>query len=539
MKEHDAQGSNAATPAGLEAVLFDMDGVVTDTAQAHAAAWKRLFDEFLRARAEAGGDEFRPFDPQREYREFVDGKPRHAGIRSFLRSRGIDLPDGTPADPPNSETVFGLGRCKQNYFRAWLKDNQVQSYPGTLKLVHNLRKIGIKTAVFSSSRNAEEVLRNAGALDLFDAKVDGNDLAELGLPGKPDPAMLHEAASRLGVEPGRAAIVEDAIAGVEAGAQGGFALVIGVDRDGYGDALMDTGAHIVVHDLSELQVSGDRGLVVKMTDGLPAFWDRENELRARLSERKLAVFLDYDGTLTPIVEDHTKAFLGDDMRAAIADLAERCTVAVVSGRDLAMLDRLIGLKGVYLAGSHGFEVAGPCGSLDALDKGAAFLPELDAIETALRAQLAPIAGHSVERKRFSVAVHYRQVADENVDKVADVVEEVVTDHPRLKLGHGKKVFEFRPDMDWHKGRVVNWLLEQLGLDRFDVIPIYVGDDITDEDAFRALPVGGLTIVVRDQEPRRTAADYAVADTGEVKRLIDWLAMTTAAMPDRRERGNEA
>jgi trehalose 6-phosphate phosphatase len=539
MNEHDSNGSSATTPTPLKAVLFDLDGVVTDTAQAHAAAWKRLFDELLRARAQEGGDEFRPFDPEREYREFVDGKPRHAGIRSFLRSRGIDLPGGSPEDPPDAETVFGLGRRKQNYFRAWLKDNRVRPYPGTLKLVNDLRKIGIKTTVFSSSRNAEDVLRNAGVLDLFDAKVDGKDLEELRLRGKPDPAMLHEAAARLGVKPEDAAIVEDAISGVAAGARGGFALVIGVDRGDYGNSLKESGAHIVVEDLSELIVSADRGITIKTIAGLPAVWDCEREVRARLLRRPLAVFLDYDGTLTPIVEDHTKAFLADDMRAAIAGLAKSCTVAVVSGRDLAMLDRLIGLESVYLAGSHGFEIVGPCSSLDALDKGTAFLPELDAIDAALRAKLAPIPGHSVERKRFSVAVHYRQVADANVDTVADVIEEVLTEHPRLKLGHGKKVFEFRPGIDWDKGRVVIWLLEQLGLDRSNVVPIYVGDDITDEDAFRALSGRGITVVVRDHESRRTAADYAVADTGEVRRLIDWLAATTAEMTDRREQGDEA
>ncbi len=372
MNERSAQGTSAATPTRLEAVLFDMDGVVTDTAQAHAAAWKRLFDGFLRARAEVGGEEFHPFDPDREYREFVDGKPRHAGIRSFLRSRGIDLPEGSPEDPPDAETVFGLGRCKQNYFRAWLKDNRVLPYPGTLKLVHDLRKTGAKTAVFSSSRNAEDVLRNAGVLDLFDAKVDGKDLAELNLRGKPDPAMLHETASRLGVKPEDAAIVEDAIAGVEAGARGGFALVIGVDRGGYGDALKESGAHIVVGDLSELVVGKDRHIAVKTTDGLPTVWDCEEEVRARLSGRSLAVFLDYDGTLTPIVEDHTKAFLAGDMRDAVAELADTCKVAIISGRDLQMIQQLVKIDTVFVAGSHGFEIAGPDELSERLERGVEF-----------------------------------------------------------------------------------------------------------------------------------------------------------------------
>lgn len=535
MNERNPQGSKVAAPADLEAVLFDMDGVVTDTAQAHAAAWKSLFDGLLRARAKAGGDEFRPFDPQREYREFVDGKPRHAGIVSFLRLRGIDLPEGTPEDPPDAETVFGLGRRKQEYFRAWLNHNQVRPYPGTLKLIHDLRRVGIRVAVFSSSRNAEDVLRNAGVLDLFDAKVDGKDLAASSLPGKPDPAMLLEAASRLGVKPEHAAIVEDAIAGVEAGAKGGFAFVIGVDRSGYGNVLKQSGAHVVVDDLSELVVSKDRCITVKTTDSLPTVWDCEQELRAVLSGRSLAVFLDYDGTLAPIIEDHTKSFLADDMRVAVAQLASACKVAIISGRDLQMIQQLVKIDTVFVAGSHGFEIAGPDGSSERLERGVEFLPEIEEAERRLREELSDIAGHSVERKRFSIAVHYRQVAQEDVVAIEAAVDEVLSTCSGLQKGHGKKVFRIQPRLDWHKGRAVLWLLERFRRDDPDILPVYVGDDITDEDAFRALAGIGLTIIVRDHGSRRTAADYAVDDTVEVKRLINWLAATTAEMPDRRER----
>lgn len=528
MNEDKSRESGATTAERLEAVLFDMDGVVTDTAQAHASAWKRLFDEFLRARAESGNEEFRPFDSQRDYLEFVDGKPRHDGVRSFLRSRGIDLPEGSPEDPPDAETVFGLGRRKQNYFREWLRDNQIQAFPGTLKFVHELRRIGIKMAVFSSSRNTEDVLRSAGVLEMFEVRVDGNDLARLNLRGKPDPAMLLEAASWLGVEPERVAVVEDAIAGVEAGARGGFALVIGVDRGGHEDALRESGAHVVVGDLSELLVSKGHGIAIKMTDGLPSIRDCEEEVRARLFGEPLVVFLDYDGTLTPIVEDHTKAFLSDDMRAAIATLAETCKVAIISGRDLKMLQELVKVSTVFLAGSHGFEIMGPDGSTDRLERGVEFLPKLDDVENRLRQELSDVAGHSVERKRFSIAVHYRQASEQDVPRIESVVDEMlVACGGGLKKGHGKKVFRIQPDVDWHKGRAVLWLLDRLKRDQPDVVPVYVGDDITDEDAFRALAGNGLTIVVRDHESRRTAADYAVDDTDEVQRLIEMFATVGA------------
>lgn len=517
--------SRAAAPARLEAVLFDMDGVVTDTARAHAAAWKRLFDQVLRARGEAP----RPFDPERDYRELVDGKPRHDGIRSFLRSRGVDLPEGGPDDPPEAETVVGLGRRKQRYFRAWLRDNQVRTYPGTLKLIRDLRELGVRTAVFSSSRNMEAVLRNAGALELFEVRVGGEDLAALALPGKPHPALLHEAAARLGVSPGRAAVIEDAVAGVEAGVRGGFALVIGVDRgDQRDDALGRAGAHLVVRDLSELLASERRGLTVKTVERLPGLLEHEDALRTRLSGRRPVVFLDYDGTLTPIVEDPARALLAADMRAAVAALARTCTVAIVSGRGLEHLRRLIDVDAVFLAGSHGLEIAGPAGSTARLERGVELLPRLDQAERRLREALAGIAGHEVERKRLSLAVHYRRAAREDVPRIAAIVDEALAERGGLRRGGGKEVFRIQPDVDWDKGRAALWILERLEPPAAEVLPIYVGDDLTDEDAFRALSGRGLTVIVRDHEARPTAADYAVADVAEVKRLLELITALSVA-----------
>lgn len=508
--------------AQLDAVLFDIDGVITDTARAHAAAWQRLFDEFLMARAERHGEEFRPFDLRSDYRQHVDGKPRMAGVRSFLDARGIALPYGDENDDPDSETVCGLGNRKDRYFNAWLAENQVDPYPGTLELVKALRRAGVKTAVFSASRNAEAVLRKADVLDLFDARVDGSDAAQLGLPGKPDPAVLLEAARRLGATPRRTAIVEDAIAGVEAGAQGGFGLVIGVARGGYGDKLASAGAHIVVHDLSELRFTPEHGLALKTLANLPSIRDREDEIRKCLAGKTPVVFLDYDGTLTPIVADHTKAVLAEDMRAAVAALASRCPVIIVSGRDLGKLQERVNLESVWYAGSHGFEIVGPADSVAQLERGTDFLPELDEVERVLQTRLADIEGHALERKKFSIAVHYRQVTPDAVETLRSVLDETLAAHPGLRLGHGKKVFEIRPDIDWSKGEAVRWVLRQTRIDQPGTVPLYVGDDITDEDAFHVLAGRGLCIAVRHDESRQTAADYTVADTQEVKRLLEML-----------------
>ena len=510
----------------LKAVLFDMDGVVTDTATAHAVAWQRLFDEVLSARAGRIGEAFQPFDIEGDYRRHVDGKPRYDGVRSFLASRGIRLPNGQEDDAVDAQTVCGLGNRKNAYFRAWLAQHRVQTYPGTLKLIDELRAAGIRLAVFSASRNATAVLRSAQVLDRFDTQVDGSDMNRLSLPGKPDPAMLWEAAARLGARPEQCAVVEDAIAGVQAASRGRFGCVVGVDRGEYGDALRQAGAQLVVHDLAELMLDSTGGtprLGVKTLANLPSVWDREDDIRRRLAGREPVVFLDYDGTLTPIVEDHTQAFLPDAMREAVRALGEYCTVAIVSGRDLAVLQGLVQLDSVFYAGSHGFEIAGPAGQHERLEKGLAFLPEIDAAERTLRARLAGIAGHAVERKRFSIAVHFRQVADEDVGRLDAIVDGVLAEHPRLRRGHGKKVFELQPRIDWHKGQAVRWLLERLAGGRPGVVPLYVGDDITDEHAFRALAGDGICVAVRDGGTRQTAADVALDQVGDVQRFIEMLS----------------
>jgi alpha,alpha-trehalase len=198
------------------------------------------------------GEPFRPFDPERDYHEYVDGKPRYDGVESFLGSRGITLLRGNPEDGPGRETIYGLGNRKDHFFAAWLEHDCIRALPGTLAFITALKRVGIKVAVFSSSRHAGAVLRSAGVLDLFDAKVDGEDPEKYGLPGKPDPTMLLEAAVRLGVAPGRAAVVEDAIAGVEAGVRGGFGFVIGIDRGHNRDGLQRAGASLVLRDLAEL-----------------------------------------------------------------------------------------------------------------------------------------------------------------------------------------------------------------------------------------------------------------------------------------------
>jgi beta-phosphoglucomutase family hydrolase len=239
-------------PDGVRACLFDLDGVLTETAKVHAAAWKEMFDGFLRDRAAKGGEPFRPFDPVADYDEYVDGKPRYDGVRSFLAARGIELPEGAESDPPAADTVYGLGNRKNEIVQRMIDEQGVEAYEGSVRYVRAARDAGLKRAVVSSSSNCREVLAAAGIEDLFEQRIDGLVAERDHLEGKPAPDTFLAGARALGVGPDRAAVFEDALAGVAAGRAGGFAYVVGVDRVGQADELRAHGADLVVSDLAEL-----------------------------------------------------------------------------------------------------------------------------------------------------------------------------------------------------------------------------------------------------------------------------------------------
>jgi beta-phosphoglucomutase family hydrolase len=249
---HTASPAEVFTPARFDAVLFDLDGVLTATARIHAACWKQMFDDFLQSWSHRTSEPFRPFDMDTDYKQYVDGKPRYDGVRSFLASRGIILPKGTEASLADEESVYGLGNRKESLVKQAIHAGRVQTYPAAIDLVRWVRGVGLKTAVVSSSRNCAEVLRAVGIEGLFDVRVDGEVVDRLHLPGKPAPDSYLHAAQLLGATPSRAVVLEDAIAGVQAGRVGGFGLVVGVDRGGSADALRQNGADVVVSDLSEL-----------------------------------------------------------------------------------------------------------------------------------------------------------------------------------------------------------------------------------------------------------------------------------------------
>jgi beta-phosphoglucomutase family hydrolase len=245
-------------PDGVSACLFDMDGVVTQTAVVHAAAWKEMFDDFLRGYAASTGTPFVPFDARAEYDEYVDGKPRLDGTRSFLESRGINLPEGTPDDPPGTPTLYGLSNRKNALVLAKIAAGGVQVYEDTITYIRTVKAGGVSTAIVSASANTQLVLNSSGIAGLFDVRVDGVVAKQRGLRGKPAPDTYLAAADMLHVTAHQAAVFEDAQAGVAAGRAGGFALVVGVDRVGQAAELRAHGADIVVQDVAEL-LDQDKG----------------------------------------------------------------------------------------------------------------------------------------------------------------------------------------------------------------------------------------------------------------------------------------
>ncbi|MFI6865911.1 trehalose-phosphatase [Nocardia sp. NPDC050406] len=512
----DKQTAALIDPRRYDAVIFDMDGVVTDSASLHAAAWTELFDDFLSRRADAAGEDHSPFT-HADYLHSVDGKPRYDGVADFLGSRGISIPWGDPDDGPDVETVYGLGNRKDQLFLTRLTRDGVPRFDSTVALVRALRADGLGVAIFSASRNAAQVLDAAGIGDLFPVRVDGVEAEKLSLPGKPDPAMLVEAARRLDAEPARTVVVEDAEAGVAAGRAGGFGLIIGIDRDGDPGRLRTAGADVVVSDLAGTRLRDGFRRMSEIPDAL-ACWSRVADL---LDTEKAAVLLDFDGTLAEIVPDPEAARLVDGAAAALAELATRCPVAVISGRDLDDLRTHVDVPGLWYSGSHGFELLAPDGTRHVHDAVPGVERAMAEAAEELRGRFRDIAGIAVEHKRFAVAVHYRNAAESDVAAVVAAVQDLARDRG-LRATGGRKVAELRPDVDWDKGTALRWILDHLTV---PALPIYVGDDFTDEDAFDAVESDGLSVLVRHDEDgdRRTAARFALADPHRVRDFLDRLA----------------
>lgn len=507
----------------VAAVLLDLDGVVTSTATIHTRAWKEMFDEYLQHRGEREGRQYEPFDQVSDYFNYVDGKPRYDGARSFLESRGIDLPQGTPEDAADSETVCGLGNRKNEILQGLLKEQKAHVFEDALEQIRRWREHGLPLAIVSSSRNCRQILKSAGIENLFDERVDGTHVAKLGLKGKPEPDIFIEAAKRLGVEPSKCAVVEDAESGVQAGRAGNFGVVVGVARNRPAESLRKQGADIVVSKLTELEEKLQAASASKQSPEAsdekqtkPRALESVDEIMSLIGQRPLAIFLDYDGTLTPIVSRPQDALLSDSMRDVLRELTDVCTVSIISGRDRADVAKLVALDELYYAGSHGFDISGPGGLKLQQNEAQKAVDDLESAAAEIERTLGDIEGMQVERKKFAMAIHYRNVDPSHVGRIEQCVTEVAARRDNLRMRGGKMIFELQPDIEWDKGKAVSWLMEKLDLG--SAMPIYIGDDLTDEDAFRELAEEGIGIRVgRADEP--TAAAYLLDEVSDVEKLL--------------------
>ncbi len=529
----------------FQAGIFDMDGVITKTAQVHSGAWKLMFDEFLKSKEKNENLPFREFTHQ-DYLKYVDGKPRLKGIESFLQSRGITLSRGSPEDDAGKDTVYGLGNKKNSAFRQVLETDGVQVYEPAVALIKELKKQGVKVGVVSSSKNCEYILKAAGVLDLFDTRVDGVIAEKLGLQGKPEGDIFVRAALDLKCEVARSIVFEDAISGVQAGRNGGFGLIVGVSRSDNIEVLLKEGADVAVKQLDDLNLDWlEKWFNKKPAAFFPA-WDNEETQKTAIDslikdmpgislnpvyyrtpkqifqkKKNIVFFLDYDGTLTGIVDRPQDAKISPQMKERVEKISRRFKTAIVSGRMREDVENLAGIGGIFYAGSHGFDILGKGVSM-VLPEAEKTIPLITELISDFKKELEDIAGMIVEEKKFSVAVHYRMVDEAAYfTRIEKTVNDRVSAHRELRLMHGKKVFEILPAIDWNKGKAVRWIMKALGVDWENDTIVYIGDDTTDEDAFRAVRSRGTGILVSGAE-KNSAAHFqlsSVEQTGEFFELI--------------------
>ncbi|MFH1790384.1 MAG: trehalose-phosphatase [Candidatus Omnitrophota bacterium] len=528
----------------FKTVIFDLDGVITKTAVTHAAAWKETFDGYLRLREKRDGEPFKEFDHGRDYLPYVDGKPRYDGVKSFLESRGINIPYGDPSDAPDKETVCGLGNNKNIKFVEVLERDGAEVYQGTVDFINELRAGGVRIGVASSSKNCEGILKSAKLDHLFETRVDGVVSEELGLKGKPEGDIFVTAARNLGAMPAESVVVEDATSGVAAGRNGGFGFVLGVARKDNRDDLFKNGADAVVKDLSGMTAGWVEQWFHRKPLPFDASWDKADKDKLTLPDDKagicevsvnpcytssakealfrkkeIAFFLDYDGTLTPIVDRPDLAVIAPDMRSVVTELSKKCLVAIVSGRMRQDVENLVGINELIYAGSHGFDIKGPGISMTHPEAEKA-ISVVNEVIAGLTAELGDIPNIIIEKKKFSTAAHYRMVDEgKYLSRIETAVKKAVAKHKSLRLMSGKKVFEILPNIDWDKGKAVRWVVEALKIDWEKTSVVYIGDDVTDEDAFRAVRTRGTGILV-SEKLRPSTALFDLRSPADVKKLFE-------------------
>jgi trehalose-phosphatase len=473
----------------VRAIILDVDGVITDTRRIHFKAWKKTLENY-------------PFE-EADYQKYVDGKPREDGLRSFLESRAIILSKGK---------VDELVVKKDLLFKEFLKSDKPEVFPDALKAINRWRQKKVPLAVISSSKNSKLILKEAGLLDSFDVLIDGEEGQRLNIPGKPDPAYLNEAARRLGFRPEDCLLVEDAISGITAGKNANLMEVIGITRDGQTPAeeLYLAGADSVVHSL--LEIGKARNAI--------SFWE---DIKLQVGKRDIALFIDFDGTLSEIVSDPAEAVIKESLKEILQHCSRAIKIAVISGRDRLDVKEKIGLDSLFYVGSHGLDMCGPGCFYYLVEDARKFAVELQDATMAATSLLQGIKGILIERKSFSTAIHYRMVVGVDDEIIRKKILNLITSFPHLKIKDGKKVIELFPKIKWGKGEAISKLSGILGIDTNETIPFYLGDDLTDEDAFIELRHKGIGIKIDETGTTPTMARYFLKDPDEVEKFLLLIA----------------
>lgn len=482
----------------LKAFIFDLDGVLTDTQRLHASAWEKMFNEFLSDRDQ---DAFTPAD----YRQFLDGKPRHDGIKSFLSSRDIRLSD---------KEIQELGLKKNQYYLEELKANGPGLIEESFSFVVQLSKKGVPMAVVSSSRNCRLIMNATGLSDYIEVIVDPFLADTHQLKGKPAPDYFLKACELLGFEAQECCMVEDAISGVEAGVRGGFKKVIGIKTNPSEISLKElrqAGAHQVVSSL--WQIDGTTELL-KLRSAAALFSDMQRD-------QNLFLFLDYDGTLSEIVEEPWKAVPVEGIVPLISALGKMIPVCLITGRDTEVIKSFIDLPHIYYSTCHGFEINGPHNLHYELEEARALEPLFDKAREELTHLLEHHEGLVIERKTFGLAFHYRMIkSQEAAQEVISMVREYASLHQELKSKGGEEVIELLPNLNWDKGKALLKLYEVLSY-KPSKLPLFLGDGKTDEDAFREMLGWGYPVLVQESL-RPTLASYQLKGPQEVKKFLEQL-----------------
>lgn len=467
------------------AVILDLDGVITETRELHLEAWKETFKDFA-------------FSTE-DYDRYVDGKPREDGIRSFLASRKRSI------SPENMERYSTF---KNRLYLTRLRKVGPRTYKDSVDTIKKWKKEGIQVAVVSSSRNCTEVLEAAGIKDLFDAQVDPVVAEPIHLRPKPEADYFLEAARRLGKDPEECALVEDSLSGIQAGVKGHFKAVIGITREGQTPEaqLYEEGASQVVNSLE---------MIGQKENALTAW----AEIRKKIGEREVALFLDFDGTLSDIVPDPATAVPRESVMPLLKCCSHSLKLAVVSGRDRQDLKHRIGEENIFYAGCHGFAISGPGGFHFEVEEAKDILPDLNLARELLTSVINEYEGAILETKKYFLAIHYRMVNKDRAQELKEKISAIAGKFHTLELREGKMVIEIAPHIQWGKGHAIGKLCEVLEIKAPLTVPIYLGDDLTDEDAFKRLKGLGIGIKVGPENIYESIADYWLQDPSEVEEFL--------------------